>query len=421
MSVLRVALLRGSALFGVPVMIVLGIIAGQRGADSWSVDWFWATGQLQQHGVLLVPLTTALAAWDASRNRRLGTALLYRTYPRSPLASALLDATGALLAGLAGWATTFLVMALNVRGGGHPYWSVVLLGAFGFIPAALVGVVAGRYLPRYLAPPVTAALVWLGLAFGSSSTKDVVARLSTVDRQCCDVYTEPVPTTIAGQWLWLAAIGLAAVAVLSWPRLPHLVPGVLGSAAALATALVLISSTGAQLTRPRPPQGEACRTEGEVTVCMWPEHAHDVDAWVAAAATFRARFADLGQLPTLFIENGLRSPSSGAVSIGPVRAYQSPEDLVASLAYSLVPPAPECAAIGNGGYGFFPAATTRSLLNGWIRYRLQATAPSVSLVPPEDVPALDRLRALPADQQAQWYHAVVEAHRDCSTNPPRVP
>lgn len=330
MSVLRIALWRGSAPIAVPAMALLGIFAGSRGGSF--LDWLWATGQVQQHGLLLVPLTGAIAAWDASRDRRYGSPLVRATYPRSPLATVLLNCVGPLIAGLVGWAAMFAMTARLVRGGGEPYWSVVLLGPWCVAAAVLVGAVAGRFLPKYLAAPVTAAGLWVVLAFGSGSGNPWINALSVIDYRCCAVASQPVAATIAGQWLWVAGIALVAAAALSLPELRQGIA--FGSTAVIAAiaAIVLMSFNGAALTEKRTATAEACRTQDGVTVCMWPEHARDVDVWLAAAAKHRGAFPEQ---PGRYVERGLREPSPDHVEIWPVQHDQDADALAASLAGNL--------------------------------------------------------------------------------------
>ncbi|RKT53654.1 DUF7224 domain-containing protein [Saccharothrix australiensis] len=418
MTPLLIALRRGSTPIALPAMVLLGICAGSRG-DGWSADWGRASGQLQQHGVLLVPLTATLAGWDMSRDRRTSSPLLVHTYPRSPLAWLLVNCVGALIAGVAAWVATFAVTAVDVRGTGGPHWSVVLLGPFCLVPAVLVGAVAGRYLPRYLTAPISAVAVWLALAFGSSSTDPLVARLSTVHRECCDVASQPVPATVTGQWLWITALAVAALAALTLSNPARAVPPAVMAVATAVAAVTLIQSTGARLTEARPPAAEVCGSRDDVTVCMWPEHAEDVDAWLDAAGRYRVLFADLDAHSQLHLENGLR-PGAAAQRVGPVRPGTTEADLVTALARALVPPPPRCAATGRGA-GPYPAAATRALLNGWLAKRIRPDVPAAQLVPPDQVAQLDRLISSSGDQQRRWYGQLVTAHRDCVTPPPTLP
>ncbi|WP_447001899.1 DUF7224 domain-containing protein [Saccharothrix isguenensis] len=424
MSPLLIALRRGTAPVAVPVMVLLGVYAGSRGG-SWYVDWGWTSGQLQQHGVLLVPLTAALAAWDASRDRRTTSPSLTRTYPRSPMSWSLLNCAGALLAGLAGWTATFVTMAVNVRGSGGPYWSVVLLGPFCVVAAVLIGAAAGRHLPRYLAAPVIAVTVWLGLAFGSTSTDPLISRLSTVNRECCDVASQPIPATVTGQWLWVTALAVAAVAVLTSPRLLGRLSLAAAATVTAVAAVTLIHSTGGQLTEARAATAEACGTRDGITVCMWPEHAADVDVWIDAVIRYRELFADLRQPAQLYLENGLRPGTDvraiGARRIGAVRPGMTGPAMVRTIAQDLLfPVPPPCAATGNGSRPY-PAATADALLRGWLAQRVTPDASAAQLVPPDQAPRLDRLTSSPVERQRQWYRELVAAHGDCDTPAPTLP
>ncbi|MCE6997355.1 hypothetical protein LZG04_21490 [Saccharothrix sp. S26] len=416
MTPLLIVLRRGSAPVAVPVMIALGVFAGTRGIG-WSTDWGWASGQLQQHGVLLVPLTAAIAAWDASRDRRTTSSLLTRTYPRPSLPWRLVNCVGALLAGLAGWTTTFAVMAAGVQG--FPYWSVVLLGPLCVIAAALVGAAAGCHLPRYLAAPVVAVVVWSGLAFGSSSTDPLTARLSAVNRQCCEAAAQPVQVTVVGQWLWIAALAVAAVAVLALPKVVHGAPLLVLAVAVGVVGVSLIRSTSGQLTEPRQATAEACGTRDGVTVCMWPEHAAGVDVWLGAVTRYRSLFADLGPAPELYLEWGLR-PGSEAERVGPPRPGVTETDLVMSLAQGLVPQPPSCAVV-EGGSRPYPAAEANVLLTAWLTHRVRPDVPATALVPPTEAARFTRLTSSGVEQQRSWYAALVLAHGDCATPPPALP
>lgn len=418
MNPLLIALRRGSAPVAVPVMTALGVFAGTRGGG-WSTDWGWASGQLQQHGVLLVPLTAAIAAWDVSRDRRTTSPLLTRTYPRSSLSWLLINCVGALLAGLAGWTATFAAMASGVEGDGSPYWSVVLLGPLCVAAAALVGAAAGRHLPRYLAAPVVAAGVWSGLAFGSSSTDPLTARLSAVNRQCCEAAAQPVQVTVVGQWLWIAALAVAAVAVLTLPKVRYGAPLLVLAVGVGVVGVSLISSTGGQLTEARQATAEACGTRDGVTVCMWPEHAADVDVWLGALSRYRTLFADLGPAPELYLEWGLR-PGSEAERIGPPPPRMTETDLVMSLAQGLVPQPPSCAVV-EGGSRPYPAAEANVLLTGWLTHRVRPDVPVTALVPPTEVARFTQLISSSIEQQRSWYATLVRAHGDCATPPPALP
>ncbi|MCG8927587.1 hypothetical protein, partial [Lentzea sp. CC55] len=367
MSPLLIALRRGSGPVAIPAMILLGFFAGTRGG--WSPDWGWTSGQLQQHGVLLVPLTAALAAWDSSRDRRTASTSLIRTYPRSPLPWLVLNSVGAILAGLAGWATTFTVMASDVQGQSSPYWSVVLLGPLCVITAAFIGSAAGHHLPRYLAAPIVAAVVWVVLAYGSSSDNPLLARLSAVDRQCCEVSAQPVLSTVAGQWLWVTALAVIALAALALPRVVHSVSLAVVALVVGVAGVSLIHSSDGQLTEARESTAESCGTRNGVTVCMWPEHAAGVDAWLGAISRYRDVFDDLGTRPDLYLEHGLR-PGADAERIGMIRPGITETDVVMSLAQRLVPQPPACAIRVDGSVPY-PAAEANALLSGWLTHRVR--------------------------------------------------
>lgn len=419
MSVALIMLRRGAAPIAVPVMILIGWFAGTRG-DHWP-DWGAATGTLQQHGVLLVPITAAVAAWDVSRMRRTRSALLNRTIPRSQLTMALVDCLGALLAGCVGWVTTLLVMAGSVDGGRGPYWSVILLGVFCFVPAVLIGAVCGMYLPRYLAAPLTAIGVWLAFAFGSGSENPLLVRLAVVNEACCDVDTQPIPATVLGQWLWLTGLTLGAMAIVAGSDRIRALPLAGTAVAAVSSAMVMITGAGSALVEPRVPTSEACQTRGNLTVCLWPEHAGDAAAWLDAAGDFHTRFDDLGDLPRRYVERGLRPGAPDTVVITSIPPGTPRSELVGELAHKLIPPPPGCAATGPGSYGPFPAASSRSLLRGWIKRTVHPDAPAHELVRDSETADLDRLSNLPRQRQIEWYRGVVAAHQDCRTSAPRVP
>ena len=419
MRVLWIVLWRGSAPITVPAMALLGIFAGTRGGSF--LDWLWATGQVQQHGVLLVPLTGAVAAWDVSRDRRYGSPLVRATFPRSPLAAVLLNCVGALIAGLAGWVAMFAMTVNLVRGGGQPFWSVVLLGPWCVAAAVLVGAVAGRFMPKYLAAPVTAAGMWVLLAYGSGSDNNWIGALSVIDYRCCTVLSQPVAATIAGQWLWVAGIALVAAAVLAVPELRQGIA--LGSAAVVTVvaAIALMSLNGAALTEKRTVTAEVCRSQDGVTVCMWPEHERDVDLWLTAAVRYRAAFADLGEQPRLYVEGGLREPAPGTVEIGAVQHDQDAASLAMNLAQNLMPATPACAKTSGYSSGPYPAARANGLLSAWLTLRLRPEIPVDQLAAATDRDELDRLHRAPADQQLAWYRDLVRAHGDCTTPAPAVP
>ncbi|GAA1335584.1 DUF7224 domain-containing protein [Saccharothrix algeriensis] len=224
---------------------------------------------------------------------------------------------------------------------------------------------------------------------------------------------------VTGQWLWIAALAVAGVAALALSGPTRGVPPAVLSAALAVAAVTLIQSSGARLTEARPPASEVCGTRDDVTVCMWPEHAGDVDTWLGATSRYHALFADLGVQPRLYLENGLRT-GADAPRLGPVRPGETEADLVTALARALIPPPPRCAAV-EGGSRFYPAATARALLSGWLVKRVRPDAPTAHLVPPDQVAQLERLIGSSADRQRLWYEELVEAHHDCATPPPALP
>ncbi|CCH29648.1 hypothetical protein ABZ816_15125 [Actinosynnema sp. NPDC047251] len=416
MTPLLIALRRGSARVGVPMMVLLGLYAATRG-DAWPVDPGWTSGRMPRHGELLLPLVAAFAAWDVSRDRRAGSDLEARTYPRSPVPWLLLNCLGAVLAGLAGWVVAVAVGEWNAPDTRAPYWSVVLLEPLWVVAAALVGAAAGRRLHRRLAAPIVAVVGWLGLAFGPAADP-LVARLGPLGHECCDVASQPVAATVAGQWLWVVALAFGAVAVSALPEVGQSVAIAAVTLVVGFLAVTVVRGTGGQSTEARRAT-EVCGSRDGVTVCMWPEHATSVAAWLGAIGRYRTLFADLGPPPDLYLANGLR-PQDRAERVGPVRPGTDEVYLVTDLAQRLVPSPPACAAHGDEPVPY-PAAQADVLLRAWLAHRVRPDVPTTVLVPPEHAEPLARLVGSDVDRQRAWYADVVRAHGDCTTPAPPVP
>ncbi|NYH79372.1 hypothetical protein FHR84_002706 [Actinopolyspora biskrensis] len=432
MSVLWIAVRRSAAVWAaLPVLVFTWVVARDR-QGLWSGDWSMASGHLSAAVLWPVALVAAVAAWDASRMRRVGADVLERSYPRSGLAYLLLAGLPALVLALLCSAVMLLAVSISMRGGGHPLWTYLAVAGTAFVAGVAAGVAGGYVLPRFLAAPAVGIVLWLVMAYGSISDNKYVRALVIRDVRCCDVSQKPLLVTLAGQWLWLVAVIIACAAVLCWRR-----PRLAGRIGLLALVALLgsgkfFSEGHFQFTTMRQPDQGICRQSPDgARVCMWPAHSADLDRWVRVVDDYRQRFPELNPADS-YAEKGL-DWSGGSARISAIDPGTPDTELLEQLAVPTVSRPPECArrpssnATASGdhqalSYRRYPGMRARALLQAWILHRLNPELNTEQLNPPPNrTSEVEQLLSAPQDVRQAWVREAIPANNDCTTPMPELP
>ena len=383
--------------------------------------WLWpdTSFSIQQTLVLAGPLAAGMAAWAATRERRLGTEELLATTSQ-PTAVRLLVAWASSMVWIAlGYlAAVAILFASAYLGGvyGIPTVWPVILGLFALVADSAIGFAAGQYVPsRFTAPLIAIALYWVQgvtIAYSVSSLR----YLSPVVDLYHSVFYGVVPNIFVAQSLWL--LGLAIVALVFAVRRGErrsVVPWIALAAglAATATGAVVLLGTPSQVTATQLREAriayEPVCDDGDLRVCVHPSYRQMLPE---ASATIR----------------GVTGPLAG-VDGGPERAEQTPYDgtgltpdgtltfyvydgtsmgdgFASSVTLNLVfdPRAKQ------GGAGPTPPDAAQSAIGGWLLEQAGREASvadnwAVGKGMPRVAQARERFDALPAEKRTAWLDA----------------
>ena len=277
--------------------------------------WLWpeTSFSIQQTVVLTGPLAAGMAAWAATREKRLGTEELLVTTSQ-PAAVRLLVAWASSVVWIAfGYlAAVAILFASAYLSGvyGFPTVWPVILGLFALVADSAIGFAAGKYVPsRFTAPLIAIALYWVQgvtIAYSLSSLR----YLSPVVDLYRSVFYGVVPNIFVAQSLWLLGLAIVALALVlrrgersiaSWIALAAgLIASAMGAVVLLGTPSQV---TPTQLREARIAYEPVC-DDGDLRVCVHPSYRQMLPK---ASATVR----------------GVASPMVG-VDGGPERAEQTP-------------------------------------------------------------------------------------------------
>ncbi|MCQ0024537.1 hypothetical protein M4914_17285 [Streptomyces somaliensis DSM 40738] len=311
-------------------------------ADPASSDWigWWnqASIKVQVFGVIVMgSLTSAAAAWSASRARRTRTALWADTTPRGGWPQALLLWAAAWLWSLLAYAVMTAVAfrrTASVSDVTDPVWSPLVLGAAMTGLQIAAGVAAGTLLPTRITAPVT-GLLWYAVFVVCAFVPDLpLARLLPAVDEHLDTAYEPHTARflVAAAWCAAAALALTAVPALVRREVPS--PG----PAAVVPAVVALVAGGALLSfrapGPHPfwavpaeqPARPVCVAEGRTEACLWPADRHLLPEAAAAVRTVDRALGRLTGFHRSFHETGLTVPggTGGAGGTGVLGGAELP-------------------------------------------------------------------------------------------------
>lgn len=404
--VLRIEFRSGTAPVAALVMFGTGVWMLAIHPDAWSGRWAGLGSYTRQAQLILCALMVAAGAWQAGRERRRHIEELLGSMARpawQPLLTAWLAVS---LGGTAGYLATVTGAALLVGRvatyTGGLWWWALAVGVLALWAASALGVLVGRHVPLRVIAPIAGLTTFVGL--GIASYRDIGA-----------VWLSPVYTwgperlvpggmhaLQAGWFLALTATLLTLVARLHWAALVSVVT-------AVAFAVPIVTGPGTQRLRTDPGAVELVCTEGGPQVCVARINAFMLDDVASLVQPYLRRLEDVPGAPTRVVDDVARPPREIA---GP-----SDDTLWISLTDQATP-------VGGLAHGdqlrsefrqiVYPTCERgpESLDERVIAVGHLAMAWLVDEPPSYEVP-IDRLRALPIDEQRTWFARYLVAAQEC--------
>ncbi len=367
--------------------------------------------------VLVAPICAALGTWEGARFRRARWWEPPHARPRAVIAFAAVAPV--IVAGSFACVGAIAVkLAVAGLGGGNivPDARLATVAAAVIASHVLVGFALGLFVPVVLGAPAALMASFLWMAFPAATDPLWLRHLNGSLATCCLLQDELAPGAVFAALTVASGLAAAALLMITTSQfdpargLVALLPITL----ALAVAAQVAGSLGPDPSVPRDEAELSCGTGQNVTVCLWPEHESKLAETIEVASRSVAAWQSTG-FPTVprFTEGAV--VGRDGASFGLTRK-SSEADIVAALAYGLLPPPPACAASGP-----YPADSVREdiyawylavggLSNGELERRFDA-----SVGPDEDAPlvVVRSLRGQSRVVQAAWLKRAFEAVNSC--------
>ena len=383
--------------------------------------WLWpeTSFSIQQTLVLAGPLAAGMAAWAATREKRLSTEELLVTTPQPAAVRLLVAWTSSVVwivfGYLAAIAILFASAYLNGVYGLPTVWPIIL-GLFALVADSAIGFAAGQFVPsRFTSPLVAIALYWVQgvtIAYSLSSLR----YLSPVVDLYRSVFYGVVPNIFVAQSLWLLGLAVVALALVARrgarrSAVPWIALAVGLGTTAMGAALLLGTPTQVtpmQLHEARIPYEPAC-DDGDLRVCVHPSYRQMLPEAFATIRGVSDPLVGVDGGPeraeqTPAADTGLAS--DGTLSFYVYDATSMGDELASSVTLSLVfdpsaeqdgtkPTPPGAAQSAIGGWLLEQAGRKSSVADNW------ATGGDTQQV----TQARERFDALSEGKRAAWFDA----------------
>lgn len=367
--------------------------------------------------VFVAPICAALGAWEGARLRRAGWWVPPHVRSRAVIAFV---AVAPVI--VAGFVASVAAMAVKLAVAGPSIANVVPDVRLAAVAAAVVAshVLAGfalaLWVPVVLAAPAALMTSFLWMAFPAATDPMWLRHLNGSLATCCLIQQELAPGAVLAALTVACGVAAAALVMITMPRFEPArgVVALAPIALALAVAAQMAGALGPDPSVPRDEDGLSCGTGPGVTVCLWPEHEPKLAETIEVASRSVAAWQSAG-IPTVtrFTE-GAGIGRDGA-SFG-LTMESTEADIIASLAYGLLPPAPACAASGS-----YPGDSVRELIYAWYAAVGGLSNGELgrrfdgSVAPGDDEPlaVVRSLRGQPRVVQAAWLKGALEAVNSC--------
>ncbi|QGZ52559.1 hypothetical protein GPZ77_33410 [Streptomyces sp. QHH-9511] len=398
----------------VPVLVYASLYIGDAAppiASGYGVE----AGELAAYAVaIIVPAVAGAAAWESGRHRMLGA--LRATAHRSAIGQLLRATTPVLifLLVLVVGATAMASDAADTLPQGAGWLAVVHLTVLscGWL---VIGWCIGLLMPRSIAAPAVAIGCWVWLSWPHATANPWVRHLggfvdglsSVTDIRSTAVYFVP----------WGVTAGLA----LAFWALARIHRRILGVAVALAaitltffTGWIVVSDWG--FHHPKSPRTTAMTCVGNAPrVCVPPEYTP------YAERMRQDVLAPIGELQKAGVPAPLElRVSSPAIPLkpgvwplywSPVSSRTDPAQYAADIAESAVTGTAALSGVDDCRQPGSTAAAWAALKAGVPQEGVKAA------LPPTEWAAIEKLRNLPAKEQADWFAKTVTAQEHCKALP----
>ncbi|MFE3328653.1 hypothetical protein [Streptomyces sp. NPDC059176] len=414
---LRTLLRSSAATYVVPFLVVFVLIALGNDLTAWTTDHYWpsATANSTYAQPFVFTTCAALGAWEGARLAR------GRVFNQASTRSAL-GITAPILAPvvaggvIAAFAALFLSASSADPGLGIPDLRVLGVELLLLIANTLVGHCIGRRWPAVISVPVVLVGAFICNAYPVTWSVLWVRHIVGAGlRNCCAVDQVMDPRAL---WSPAAfAVGLALACIVLINCRTSLRAAALALALLMAgagTAAVVAYGLKADPVLARPNADLICRSQGGVSVCLWPEvrdadRIHSETGKVIKALTTAGVFT-----PTGFTMAASPAPSEAKLGILPNAQAQ---DIPAGVVLGMMPPPPACASTSP-----YPAVTARAPVAAWLLLTSGSPADAViQQTGPAAAAVAQKVRQLPQEAQLTWYQFNVRAMKTCMSKPQLVP
>ncbi|AZI57183.1 hypothetical protein EH165_02440 [Nakamurella antarctica] len=354
---------------------------------------------------ILGPIAAACGAYEA---HRLQCARLLLTVRVRSRAVVVLWQLGPIVVGmfLVFLICTQLVGVLSDLGFYIPDVAVALSALAGLVIYTGIGAILGAVLVPAIAVPAALVGVYLWLAFSPTSELLWLRHLTGVSFDCCVNEFELDGAVLAATVLLAAATVFAACTVVGGRFAPKgLVSAVVAVIAALLVAVQLVDHLG---PAPVAPRSTAMVCAGEhPRVCLWPEHAAEIDATVLMATAISYEFKEAGiQLPATASEAIADPETTWPFAVHPLDMSESA--LRRRLVMGLIP-ADTCAGVRG-------LTTPDITLMAWVMLKAGMSREDLDSNPMVDQLVADQLKIIDAmspTERGDWWRTARSAPQTC--------
>lgn len=379
-----------------------------------------ATGAISV--IWVAPICAACAAWEGERLRRAGWFVL--PHVRRIATVVFTSLVIVLFVGFVslGAAVAFKFLKADVVT--VPDLRVMLVAFLVIISQVLLGFAIGVRVPTVIAVPMALIVTYGWILLSAALSPPWLQHLTGVWTTCCSLETDLAWEAVAGSSIVACGFAGSAFALLRQPFnfirvVVSLAPVTLG----FTIGAVLVNDLGTHPVVARDASVLICSSE-QPRVCVWPEHRARLEE--VNAILFRASdgWLEAGvKVPEEFSEYNTFSQHERNFGFS---LEASQYDILNSLAYSMLPSAPQCAIDGTRPYF---GAITEDYVLAW----LDATAgmPALELrrrfdfkLPPGTPNILTTVadvRSLPPERQLTWLETNINVMRGCDVEPTDKP
>ncbi len=364
--------------------------------------------------LIVAPVCAAGGAWEGGRLRRAGWFTL--PHVRTPLTVAI---TALLPTLLVGSLITFGIIGIRLVIGGVllPDIRMIITTLVILTTHTLLGFAIGVRMPVVVSVPLVFLVDFFALGLPLTLDPLWLRHLTGIWPSCCLIGADLAPAALLGALVFTGGLAVTAGLLLH----PHLtafrlalalLPAIIGAGAGVQ----FVRGFGPDPTIARDPALLVCST-GQPRVCVWPEHQPRLEEVAAIAASAGAAWQQAGiAVPDEFSEGQPGSPTVRGFGFSMRSDHYT---ILNALAYSLLPPWPECAFSGISPYLGAPA-------EGYVLAWLNTIAgmPPEQLAgrfSPDQLQVVATVRALPLERQQAWLERNLVALEQCNIPPQLEP